>query len=42
MLIELLGITFSISISLITPNPLHLGQAPSGELKEKILGAGSP
>ena len=36
------GTTFFISISLTRPKPLHLGQAPSGELNEKILGAGSP
>ena len=35
------GITFFRSISSITPKPLHCGQAPSGELKEKMFGAGS-
>ena len=42
MLRLVLGTTFFISISLTIPSPLHLGQAPSGELNEKILGAGSP
>ena len=35
------GIIFFISISLIVPRPLHLGQAPFGELKENEWGAGS-
>ena len=36
-----LGMTFSKSISLMVPSPLQRGQAPCGELNEKLLGAGS-
>ena len=35
------GIILSISILVMNPRPLHLGQAPCGELKEKVKGAGS-
>ncbi|CUQ45009.1 Uncharacterised protein [Segatella copri] len=35
------GITFLISIWFTFPRPLQCGQAPSGELKENMLGAGS-
>ena len=35
------GITLPRSIWLIYPNPLQCGHAPSGELKENLLGAGS-
>ena len=35
------GHTFSRSITLTTPSPLHLGQAPCEELNEKLCGAGS-
>ena len=37
---EGLGIIFCKLISLTTPNPLHSGQAPFGELNEKLLGSG--
>src|SRR5690606_342464 len=37
--IESLGLyNFSISISFNIPNPVHLGQAPIGELNEKDAG----
>ena len=36
------GMTFVRSISFTVPSPLHFGQAPSGELNEKMLGAASP
>ena len=42
MLADLSGITLPRSISFTYPSPLHLEQAPSGELNEKIFGAGSP
>ena len=35
-----LGIIFCRLISLTIPNPLQQGQAPFGELKEKLLGSG--
>src|SRR5574344_932715 len=35
------GAILSISTSLSTPMPLHRGQAPCGELNEKVCGAGS-
>ena len=41
MLTLLSGIIFSRSISFTTPRPLQWGQAPSGELNEKIFGAAS-
>ena len=41
MLSELSGTTLSRSISFTVPSPLHRGHAPSGELNENMLGAGS-
>ncbi len=41
MLFDLSGITDSSVISSICPRPLHSGQAPYGELNEKLFGAGS-
>jgi len=38
MEIELSGITLLKFISLVIPSPLHLEQAPLGELNEKVLG----
>src|SRR5690606_38215458 len=35
------GIILFRFISLTTPSPLHFGQAPLGELKEKLLGSGT-
>ena len=35
------GMTLSRSMTLTYPSPLHFGQAPCVELKEKLLGAGS-
>ena len=32
---------FSMSITFTSPRPLQRGQAPWGELKEKLCGAGS-
>ena len=40
MEIELSGITLLKFISLVIPSPLHLEQAPLGELNEKVLGSG--
>ena len=34
------GINKSMSIAYTFPNPLQVGQAPYGELKEKLLGEG--
>src|SRR5690606_9350086 len=34
------GIIFLRLIWLIVPNPLHAGQAPFGELNEKLFGSG--
>ena len=36
-----LGISLLRSIMFTYPSPLHFGQAPSGELNEKLCGAGS-
>src|SRR5882762_1977423 len=41
MLNFLSGMMESSVISSTTPSPLQVGQAPYGELKEKLLGAGS-
>ena len=40
MLNSLLGISLLRSTDLKTPNPLHLGHDPLGELNEKELGSG--
>ena len=34
------GMIFFRLISFTIPNPLHVGQAPFGELNEKLLGSG--
>ena len=35
------GMTFFRSISSTSPKPPHSGQAPLGELNEKVFGSGS-
>jgi hypothetical protein len=35
------GMIFARSMRLTSPRPLHSGHAPSGELNEKLWGAGS-
>ncbi len=42
LLIEIFGFGIILDklISFITPSPLQLGQAPFGELNEKLLGSG--
>jgi hypothetical protein len=35
------GISSAGSISSLVPNPVHVGHAPCGELKEKVRGSSS-
>lgn len=41
MVLDLSGINVSRFTSYTTPSPLHLGQAPYGELNENVFGDGS-